>query len=157
MDVLRGGEWVVNGEKIEEQGHIFDYLYIDKTVTTAKVFICVEVLPVSYRFPMIDLVLYIHIFVHKSLMRLSNDYSPTLSNPTITEMNQLGYIGNRLDQLVDVISEMMNGNKKFGIQNLKPYDRGYISLDIPNESLYGKCLMYKAQINNTEIDNCENK
>lgn len=42
IDVLIGGTWFINGKKYEEQGHIFDYNFVDETTTEQKTFVFVE-------------------------------------------------------------------------------------------------------------------
>ena len=41
-NVLLGGTWIYNGKKYNEQGHIFDYNFVDETTTDEKTFVFVE-------------------------------------------------------------------------------------------------------------------
>ena len=41
-DVLLGGSWFIDGKKYEEQGHVFDYNFVDDTTTDEKTFVFVE-------------------------------------------------------------------------------------------------------------------
>lgn len=156
-DILLGGEWMINGKQIKEQGYIFDYNYVDDTITDSRVSICVETLPGAFHFPTIDVMIFIHIYVHKDIMKLTSESSIKPSVPTKNEMNNLGFIGNRCDQLTQVIGKMLNGVSNIGgITEIKPRDNGYIGLDIPNKEFYGKCMVFKAKISDVEQLNCEN-
>lgn len=156
-DVLRGGLWKFGTNVIEEQGHIFDYKYVDKTTDETKAFICVEVLPSVFSYPTLDIIMYIHVYIHKSIMRLTTEGAPKPSIPTSTEMAKYGFIGNRCDQLTQAIGKLINGATDIGgISEIKPYNRGYIVLDIPNDNFYGKCMMFNVKISNVEGLNCEN-
>ena len=36
IDVLVGGEWFINGKQYKEQGHIFDYNFVNETKPSIK-------------------------------------------------------------------------------------------------------------------------
>lgn len=156
-DVLLGGVFQVidtdTGKtiKVKEQGHIFDYLFVDETTHESKVFICIESVIDSVAYPFLNMILYIYVYVHRDLMRLTSETSPKSS-----EMYKAGFYGNRADQLTDAIDRMLNGNQTFGIGEVSPADRGYISVSVPNSSFYGKCMRYKVRVSNEELNNCEN-
>lgn len=153
-DVLLGGTFNVDGQIIKEQGYIFDYKYVSETVVDEKTFICVEAFPISYTYPLIDVILYVHIYVHKGVMVLTSKESANPSSPTRNEMYELGYIGNRCDQLTQVIGRLLNGSNKIGgVTDIHPYERGYITLDVPNYNFYGKCMSFKVKISDVgELD-----
>lgn len=150
-DVLLGGEWNINGKEITETGHIFDYNSVNYSTNDARVFICVEAVPKTFNVFTVDVLLYVRIYVHKSLMKLTTESSLHPSAPSITEMNEAGLIGNRCDQLTQVIGKMLNGAVNIGgISEIKPYEKKYIRLDIPNNEFYGKCMIFKTKIGNME-------
>lgn len=158
--VLLGGKYVINingkNETVDEQGHIFDYAYVDGTTEDEKVFVCVETVPTNYSYPIIDINLCIYVYVHKTMMRLSSSANEVVTTPTQKEMNALGYIGNRCDQLIQVIGEIMNGcNNIGGISTIKPYSRNYINVSIPNKNLYGKVMLYSVKISDVEKLECD--
>lgn len=156
-DVLLGGKWIIKGEEITEQGHIFSYNYVDSTTTGSKVFICIEALPYKYKYPMIDVLLYIHIYVHKNIMNLTSKVTGKPSTPSSDEMYKLGFIGNRCDQLTQVIGSILNGASNMGgIKEITPHERGHITLSIPNNEFYGKCMIFDTKISNVEYIGCEN-
>lgn len=156
-DILRGGKWQVDGELIEEQGYIFDFNYVNQTTTEEKAFICVEALPSYYQYPLIDVSLYIHIYVHRGIMQLTSNKSVNPSSPTKNEMSELGYIGNRCDQLIQAVGRLINGATDIGgISEIKPHNRGFIVLETINNNFYGKCLIYNVKMENVEADGCEN-
>lgn len=154
-DILLGGTYEVPGtndsniEKIEVQGHIFDYLFVPNVTCEDKVFICIETLVDSCENQYFsDFIMYINIYVAKSLLHLESN-----SSPSSIEMSKLGYVGNRLDMLCDAIDRLLNGNSSFGIGDVTPIPYNFITLDIPDNKYYGKCLRYKVK-NYIDRDGC---
>ena len=156
-DVLLGGTWIYDGVKYEEQGHVFDYNFVDKTTTDEKTFVFVETDIDTVRQNMFtDFNLYICIFSAKSLVRITNDTVPSLTD--VAEMGyKIPYHGNRVDILCDIVDGILNGNKKIkGIGDVEPAPRGYVTMYCPNSKYYGKCLKYKISNLNMGGDSCEN-
>lgn len=152
-DVLIGGEWIINGQRVSEQGHIFDYNFVDDTITQTKVFIFVETVVDSIKqSTFTDFGLYICIFAHKSLIRLSSQTTPTKN-----EMKKGGYCGNRIDCLCDAVDRMLNGNSSFGLGKVVPTSRNHMEPYQPSKNFYGKVLQYKVTNYNPGGDNCENR
>lgn len=151
-DVLLGGTWNINGEEISEQGHIFDYNFVDDTISDTRTYIFVETdidTIVDSMFSMFNL--YVCIFSHKTLVRLSDKTTPTLQ-----DVIKDGYYGNRVDVLCDAVDRLLNGNKTFGIGKVNPASRGHLTLYSPNNKYYGKCLKYTVNNYNEGYDSCEN-
>ena len=156
-NVLLGGTWIYNGKKYNEQGHIFDYNFVDETTTDEKTFVFVETDIDTVRQNLFtDFNLYICIFSAKSLVRITDDTVPSLMD--IEEMGyESSYYGNRVDILCDVVDGILNGNKKIkGIGDVEPASRGYVTMYCPNSKYYGKCLKYKISNLNMGGDSCEN-
>ena len=156
-DVLLGGTWIYDGVKYEEQGHVFDYNFVDETTTDEKTFVFVETDIDTVRQNMFtDFNLYICIFSAKSLVRITNDTVPSLTD--VAEMGyKIPYHGNRVDILCDIVDGILNGNKKIkGIGDVEPAPRGYVTMYCPNSKYYGKCLKYKISNLNMGGDSCEN-
>lgn len=158
IDVLLGGEWIINGKKYEEQGQIFDYNFVDDTITEEKTFIFVETDIDYIRNNMfVDFNLYVCIFTAKKLVRLSD-----ISKPSVKEVKNMGYFagtnGNRIDILCDIVDKTISGNNRIpGIGTVKPYERGYVKQYCPNNKFYGKCLHYTvSNYLDNESDNCGN-
>lgn len=158
IDVLIGGEWIIDGKKWEEQGHIFDYNFANDTTTDQKTFVFVETdIPTITHNLFIEFNLYICIFTSKDLVRLTNE-----TKPTVKEVKNMGYfagsIGNRVDILCDAVDKILNGNEKIqGIGTLKPSSRGFCTNYSPNSTYYGKCLKYNiTNINESDFNNCGN-
>lgn len=157
IDVLLGGKWFINGKEWKEQGHIFDYNFVDETTTEEKTFIFVETDIDTVRDNMFtDFNLYVCIFTHKSLVRITN-----ATVPTVKEVKEMGYFAstyaNRIDVLCDIVDRVLNGtNKIAGIGNVEPASRGYVTMYCPNSNYYGKCLKYKISNLNEMDDECEN-
>ena len=143
IDVLIGGEWIINGKKWEEQGHVFDYDFVDDTTTQEKTFVFVETdIDSISRDMFTDFNLYICIFTSKKLVRLNNS-----TVPTVKEVKEMGCFGsstaNRIDSLGQIIDKIINGNEKIhGIGTVKPVSRGFWKRYHPNNKYYGRCLTY---------------
>lgn len=152
VDVLMGGELIDdNGEKIKEQGHIFDYNFVDETVVQTKTFIFVETdIDTVSRNIFTEFNLYIYIFSHKDLIRLSST-----STPTKNQVKKAGYYGNRIDTLCDAVDRMLNGNSNFGIGDVEPAPRYHMTIYAPSPNYYGKCLKYKVKNYNDGGDSCD--
>lgn len=157
IDVLIGGEWVINGTRYKEQGHIFDYDFVKDTTTDQRTFIFVET-TIDYVSQNLftDFDLYIFIFTPKEFVRLSNSTSPT-----VQEVKKMGYFAstyaNRIDVMCDIVDRTLNGNEKIkGIGLVKPAERGHIVLYEPSPKYYGKRLRYHITNLNESEDFCEN-
>ena len=87
--------------------NIFDYDYVDETQTTAKSYVMVEVEVPSSGGTMKDLVIYVQVVVHKSLM-------------TLDTTKFKGVKGNRKDNLIRQIDLLLNNSREFGIGKLLP-------------------------------------
>lgn len=154
-DMLLGGIWFFDGKRYEEQGQLFDYNFVDDTTVVEKTFVFVETDIDSIRYNLLTgFNLYICVFAHKKLIRLTDE-----SIPSINDIEMMGYnagrYGNRIDILCDVIDRTLKGNNQIrGIGDIKPAPRGFCSTYSPNSKFYGKCLKYTiSNLNETE-DNC---
>jgi len=158
IDVLIGGKWLINGTEYEEQGHIFDYQFVNDTTKDKKTFIFVETDINNIRDNMFtDFNLYVCIFTDKDLVRLSDR-----SSPTVQEVRDMGYFAgtyaNRIDVLCDIVDRILNGTDKIkGIGDVKPASPGYVTMYTPNRQYYGKCLKYRISNFNDKEDECGNQ
>lgn len=151
-DNLTGGEWSINGEKITEQGYIFDYSLTDNTFSQPKTCISVETdIDTISQNMFMEFGLYIYVFTHKSLVQLSS-----ASIPSKNDMNISGYCGNRIDCLCDAVDRMINGNPSFGIGEVMPAPNKHMTVYTPHSEYYGKCLKYIVKNYNTGGDSCGN-
>ena len=148
-EVLLGGEWVIDGNVVKEQGHIFDYNFVDDTVTDSKVFIFVETDIGNVYNKFANYSLFIHVFAEKPLVRLSAN-----STPTKQEMKDAGFEGNRIDILCGVIDNLLNGRDIKDVGNLEPAPMGYMRVYQPNRQFYGKCLTYTVKSYDDGGDKC---
>lgn len=156
IEILLGGEWIYNGNRYVEDGQIFDYNFVEDTVTKDKTFVFVEtdIDNISQNI-FTNFNLYVCIFTTKSQVRITEK-----SIPTIQKVKDMGYFAgsyaNRIDVLCDIVDRSLNGTNKIkGIGDVQPADRGYCTIYCPNNKFYGKCLKYKI-INYNEDEHCEN-
>jgi len=154
--VLIGGTWFVNGKEYKEQGHIFDYNFVNETTTDKKTFVFVETDIDTVRDNIFtDFNLYVCIFTSKDLVRITNE-----TIPTVKEVKDMGYFAstyaNRIDVLCDIVDRILNGTDKIqGIGDVQPASRGYVTMYCPNNNYYGKCLKYNISNLNEIEDECE--
>lgn len=151
-EILLGGDWVIDGDIVSEQGHIFDYNFVDDTITETKVFMFVEtdIPTMTNNNRLAEFNLYVSIFADKSLIRLSQ-----ASSPTKQEMKNLGFEGNRIDILCGVVDNLLNGRDVKGVGNLQPATMGFVKMYQPNKQFYGKVLTYKVKGFNDGGDRCD--
>lgn len=156
IDVMIGGTWNINGYVYEEQGHIFDYNFVNDQTIEQKTFVFVET-DIDHVQDKIftDFNLYICVFTDKRLVRLNST-----SSPSVDEVKKMGYFAstyaNRIDILCDIIDKVLNGSTKLvGIGDVTPAPRNYVSIYCPSNKYYGKCLKYHI-MNYNEVDDCEN-
>lgn len=84
--------------------HVFPYLYIDNTQTTAETYVCVEVsVPRTHDFTYKDMNVDIWCYCHKDIMKY----------------NKSGYLGTRVDIVSDMIDRQLNSSNNYGIGRLK--------------------------------------
>lgn len=150
--------WIINGKKWEEQGHVFDYNFVDDTVIQEKTFVFVDTDIGRIRNKMFtDFNLYVFIFTAKKLVRLN-----TVSVPTAKQVKEMGYFastthGNRIGALCDCVDRILNGSDKFNsLGDVKPDPNNHMSFYSPNSKYYGKCLKYNISNYNSGGDKCEN-
>ena len=156
-DMLLGGTWVLNGEKYEVQGQVFDHNFVDETTTDQKTFVFVETDIDSIRQDFfVDFNLYICIFTSKNLVRITEDTIPSIDDVEVMGYN-IGYYGNRIDIMCDTVDRILNGNKKIkGIGDIRPADKGFCSIYSPNSNYYGKRLKYVVTNLNESDEYCGN-
>ena len=143
IDILLGGDWIIDGKKYHEQGYIFDYDFTDDTTDEEKTFVMVETdIEFVHKNTFVDFNLYVCIFTSKKLVRINE-----FTSPNIQQVKEMGYVvgnrANRIDILCNIVNKILNGNNNFpGIGSISPVDRGYVTLYQPNNKYYGKCLKY---------------
>lgn len=144
IDILNGGTWCFNGEKIQEQGYVFDHDFVDDTITQDKTFVFTEIDIENIRDNMfVDFSLYICVFTSKNLMRIDK-----YSSPDIDYIKSRGYYvnsyANRIDILIDIIEDtiLSNSNSLESLGEIKPCKRGHLTRYKPSAKYYGKCLKY---------------
>lgn len=155
--MLLGGTWFIDNKKYEAQGQLFDHNFVTDTIEEEKTFVFVETdIDMIRQNIFTDFNLYICIFTAKTLMRITDN-----STPSINEVEEMGYevghYGNRIDVLCDIVDRILNGNKKIkGISDVTPAQRGFYTIYSPNSKYYGKCLKYNISNFNDTEEYCEN-
>ncbi len=150
-DVLLGGSWIIDGKQVTEQGNIFNHAFVPMLTDETKTFIFVETdIQTIEDNIFTQFGLYIYVFTHKDLVRLTST-----SVPTKNTMKKAGYSGNRIDCLCDAIDRVLNGNESFGIGNVIPASRNHMVAYAPNNVHYGKVLKYTVKNYNPGGEECE--
>ncbi len=156
QDMLLGGTWIIDKNKYEVQGQLFDHNFVDDTTVAEKTFVFVETDIDTIRQNIFtDFNLYICIFTSKSLIRITDDTAPSINE--VEEMGyEVGHYGNRIDILCDIVDRILNGNKKLkGISDIEPAQRGFCTIYSPSNKYYGKCLKYNISNLNDLEEYCE--
>lgn len=157
IDVLLGGKWFINGKEYEEHGYVFDYNFVDNTITDEKTFVFVETdIDRVDQNTFTNFNLYIFIFTNKRLVRITDKTIPTVEE--VKEMKCFASnFANRIDVLCDIVDKTLNGTDKIpGIGDVKPAARGYVTMYAPSNKFYGKCLKYNITGYNEGGDKCGN-
>ena len=150
-DILLCGSWIIDGKLVEEQGNIFNHNFVSMLTDETKTFIFVEIDVQNIEDNMFtQFGLYIYVFTHKNLVRLTST-----SIPTKNTMKKAGYTGNRIDCLCDAIDRTLNGKQDFGIGDVIPAERGHLTSFPPNNIHYGKVLKYTVKNFNSGGDECD--
>lgn len=107
---------------------IFPYLYVNETQTEVKSYICLEVdIPRVPTGTIKDMKLILWVYSHKNGMKYSKK----------------GYLGTKVDILVDMIEKQLRDSDKFGIGKLQLLSCTYFFPDTKLTSkYYGKQLIY---------------
>lgn len=143
IDVLLGGKWFIDGKEWTEQGHVFDYEFVNETTTEDKTFVFVETDIDAVRNGIFsDFNLYVYVLTAQNLVKLSSN-----TIPTAKDVKEMGYYAdtyaNRVDVLCDIVDRILNGSRNIrGIGWVEPAKRGYVTLYRPHQKYYGKCLKY---------------
>lgn len=158
-DMLLGGKWIFNGKKYTEQGHVFDYNFVDDTTVQEKTFVFVEtdIDSIYQENTFADYNLYVCIFTSKNLVRITDDTIPSINDVEMMGYNA-GHYGNRIDILCDIVDRTLMGSTKIrGIGDLRRFKRGFCSIYTPSNKYYGKCLKYNVTNLNEVKNECENR
>lgn len=133
------------------QPYIYDFCYTIGTTDKEKVFICVDATIDSMtNIFLTDFSLHLYIYAPKSMNRLS-----TFTTPTLADMEQKGYCGNRINMLCSALDKNLNGNSTFAsIGNVKPANRNHATIFCPTVDYYGKHLIYTVSGYSEDGDNC---
>ena len=106
--------------------YLFPYLYVDKTQTEVKSYVCIEVdVPRTLDFSFKDMKIIVWCYSHKDCMKYSAK----------------GYLGTRADILADMIDRLLNSSRDFGIGRLKLNSATYF---MPSPKYYGRQLIYSC-------------
>lgn len=157
-EVLLGGTFIIDGKKYEEQGYVFDYNFVDETTTEEKTFVFVEIpdIKIINKSTFTDFYFCICMFTGKKLVRISNNTIPTINDVEKMGYN-VGYFGNRIDILCDVVDRCINGNEKIkGIGDIEPAEYEFCSMFCPGQKFYGKKLKYHVKNLNEKGEICGN-
>lgn len=125
------------------ENNVFDYAFTPGTTTEDRIFVCMEV-----TCPYADAVtwkdLYIHIYVFTPKMSVSWNDEKEDDVRISSMLEQRGYIGNKIDMIVDVIDRKINGFKNLALGSIKLSPREGMQVFSYIDGYYGKQLTYSA-------------
>lgn len=142
--ILLGGTYEVENptthamEKIILQGYILDFYYIPDTIIENKLFVCIESNVESVSDNVIgDFTIDVWVFTPKTNVVLTE-----FTVPKKSEVNTLGYIGNRIDTACAIIENLFKGSDQYGLGLIKASPRNFISTGAPTTDYYGKKMRF---------------
>jgi hypothetical protein len=139
--ILLGGEFIVNKQKITLQPYLYDYYFIPTTLTTAKLLICTEIdIKTIENSIMNDFMFDVFIFSPRTNITLNENTIPKKS-----EINQKGIIGNRIDSACQIVEDLFKGSENFGLGLIVPVSRDYMTTFSPNDTYAGKRLRFSVK------------
>lgn len=122
---------------------VFDYAFVPGTTTDERIFVCMEV-----TCPYADAVtwkdLYIHIYVFTPKMSVQWDMTKAEEKNTYYGLLSEGYIGNKIDMVVDIIDRKINGFKNLALGSIRLAPREGMQIFSYVDGYYGKQLTYTA-------------
>lgn len=122
---------------------VFDYAFVPGTTTDERIFVCMEV-----TCPYADAVtwkdLYIHIYVFTPKMSVQWDMARDGEKNTYYGLVSEGYIGNKIDMVVDIIDRKINGFKNLALGSIRLAPREGMQIFSYVDGYYGKQLTYTA-------------
>lgn len=120
---------------------VFDHAFVPGTTTEEHIFVCMEV-----TCPYADAVtwkdLYIHFYIFTPKMSVQWETDDELETRSILESR--GYIGNKIDMIVDIVDRQINGLKHEALGSIKLAPREGMQIFSYVDGYYGKQLTYMA-------------
>lgn len=123
--------------------NVFDYAFAPGTTTEERIFVCME-LTCPYADAVTWKDLYIHIYVFTPKMSVAWDESKEDEDRVSSELEQRGYIGNKIDMVVDIIDRKINGFKNLALGSIRLAPREGMQVFSYIDGYYGKQLTYTA-------------
>lgn len=119
---------------------VYDYAFVPGTTNVKNIFVCMEI-----TCPYADAVtwkdLYIHVYVFTPKMSVAwSDAESTTRNALITK----GYVGNKIDMVVDIVDRKLNGFKDLALGSIRLAPREGMQVFSYIDGYYGKQLTYTA-------------
>ena len=142
--ILLGGTYEVynsstgKNEKVVLQAYIPDFYYVPDTIVENKLFICIE----SFVDTITDNIMsefFIDVWV---FTQKTNVILTEYTVPKSSEVNTLGYMGNRIDVACAMIENLFKGSEKYGLGIIRANPRSFITVGSPTTEYYGKKMRF---------------
>ena len=122
---------------------VFDYAFTPGTTTDEHIFVCMEVTcPYAEAVTWKDL--YIHIYVFTPKMSVQWDMTQSDEKNAYYGLLERGYIGNKIDMVVDIIDRNINGFEHLALGKIRLAPREGMQVFSYIDGYYGKQLIYSA-------------
>lgn len=120
---------------------VFDHAFVPNTETEEQIFVCMEVTcPYADAVTWKDLYIYVYVFTPKKLVK----WNTCSEMKTKTYLEERGYIGNKIDMVVDIIDRKINGYSGLALGSIRLAPRDGMQIFSYVDGHYGKQLTYTA-------------
>ena len=123
--------------------NVFDYAFTPGTTTEERIFTCIEV-TCPYADGITWKNLYIHVYVFTPKMSVAWNEDSDDEDLICSTLEQRGYIGNKIDMVVDIIDRKINGFENLALGKIKLASREGMGVFSYIDGYYGKQLTYEA-------------
>lgn len=122
---------------------VFDHAFVPGTTVEEHIFVCMEIIcPYADAVTWKDLYIYIYVFTPK--MSVQWDEYDQDEMETCLTLEQRGYIGNKIDMVVDIIDRRINGFENLSLGKIRLAPRDGMQIFSYVDGYYGKQLTYTA-------------
>lgn len=122
---------------------VFDHAFVPGTTVEEKIFVCMEIVcPYADAVTWKDLYIYIYVFTPKMAVQWNEEQDKEIKISSTLE--QRGYIGNKIDMVVDIIDRRINGFENLSLGKIRLAPRDGMQIFSYVDGYYGKQLIYTA-------------
>ena len=122
--------------------YVYDHAFVPGTTTEDRIFVCMEITN-PYADGIVFKELYIQIYIFTPKMSVQWESAEECS--VEEELEKRGYIGNKIDMVVDIIDRQINGLEHLSLGKITLSPRDGLRIFSYVDGYYGKQLTYTAR------------